>query len=299
MDALGHASKVEPRTRRELRRAHTRRQLLAAARALFVKHGYDAARPQDIARHAGVATGTFYLHFDDKREAFLAFTDGKKIVPLASAQDHKAVFDGDAGPNTGGMGAYCPSPLIQGDLYTRIEQDILIPVLHALNRERIPYRGVLYAGLMVTEQGPRVLEFNVRLGDPEAQVVLPRLRTDLVAIAQKTAEGHLEEIGSVEYTPEVALTVVLASEGYPGKPVVGRKITGLAAAAAVPGVTLYHSGTRLEDGEWYTTGGRVLGVTALAPDLESARESAYEAVGHIRFQGMHFRRDIGVRRGTR
>ena len=229
--------------------------------------------------------------------SILAFTDGETLVPLDPAKDHKAVFDGDAGPNTGGMGAYCPSPHISPEDYRQIEQSILIPTMHAMNREGIPYQGVLYAGLMMTETGPKVLEYNVRLGDPEAQVLLARLKTDFVEIAMHTAAGTLNELAQVEMSDEVGLIVILASEGYPAAAQIGRTIHGLEQAAALEGVELYHSGTQRVDGEWVTAGGRVLGVTALGSDLEQARSRAYAGVAKIQFDGMHYRRDIGVLRG--
>ncbi len=231
--------------------------------------------------------------------SMLAFTDGHTIIPLDAAIDHKAVFDGDVGPNTGGMGAYCPSPILAGELYDRVEAEILLPIVRAMNREGRPYRGILYAGLMLTDHGPKVLEFNVRFGDPEAQVILPRMRTDLVEIALKTCEGRLAELSSIEFLPDHALIVVLASEGYPGSPKVGREISGLEEAEKVEGVTLYHSGTCLVKGRWQTSGGRVLGVGAKGRDLAEARQRAYRAASLIRFQGMHYRRDIGVPRRSK
>ncbi|MBM4016434.1 MAG: phosphoribosylamine--glycine ligase [Planctomycetes bacterium] len=224
----------------------------------------------------------------------MAITDGRTLLTLEPARDHKRVFDGDAGPNTGGMGAYSPTALWTPELEATVEARVLLPTLHALNREGIEYRGVLYAGLMLTADGPKVLEFNVRFGDPETQVILPRLATDFVDIAEKTAAGRLDELGSIEFRPDAALVVVLASEGYPGPCKTGRRIAGLGEAAAVPGVTVQHAGTRQELGHWLTQGGRVLGVTAVGGSLEEARHRAYEACDRIHFEGVHYRRDIGV-----
>jgi phosphoribosylamine--glycine ligase len=221
----------------------------------------------------------------------MAITDGETIVMLDPARDHKTAYDGDAGPNTGGMGAYCPSPLDPA-LAAQIEHQVLIPIVHAMNREGRPYQGVLYAGLMLTEEGPKVLEFNVRFGDPEAQVILPRLKTDLVEIALRTCDRTLAELGDVEFDPDPAVVVVLASEGYPLEPQVGREISGLDAASEVERVTIYHSGTALLDGRWVTQGGRVLGIMGRGADLEEARSRAYTACNEIRFRGMHLRRDI-------
>jgi len=224
----------------------------------------------------------------------LAVTDGKTFCTLEPARDHKRVFDGDAGPNTGGMGAFCPSPIWTPQLEQEIEARVLVPTLHALNREKLDYRGVLYAGLMLTGEGPKVLEYNCRFGDPETQVILPRLKTDFVELALKTAEGRLEELPTLEFAPEVALTVVLASDGYPGAYMKGRRISGLEEAANVPGVRLHHAGTKRENGHWVTNGGRVLGVTALGASLEEARHRAYQAAGRIEWEGLHYRRDVGV-----
>jgi len=226
----------------------------------------------------------------------LAVTDGRTICTLEPARDHKRVFDGDAGPNTGGMGAYSPSPLWTPELESDIEARVLVPTLHALNREKIDYRGVLYAGLMLTREGPKVLEFNVRFGDPEAQVILPRLATDFVELALKTCEGKLEELGELQFRTDVALIVVLASGGYPGPFKKGRRIEGLAEAKEVPGVRLHHAGTKKELGHWVTNGGRVLGVTAVAASLEEARHRAYQAAGRITWEGLHYRRDVGVQK---
>jgi phosphoribosylamine--glycine ligase len=228
----------------------------------------------------------------------LAVTDGKTLCTLEPARDHKRVFDGDAGPNTGGMGAFCPSPLWTPALEQEIETRVLVPTLHALNREKLEYRGLLYAGLMLTAEGPKVLEYNCRFGDPETQVILPRLATDFVELALKTAEGKLEELPELQFSAEVALTVVLASGGYPGPFKKGFRMRGLDEAAAVPGVHLHHAGTKRENGNWVTNGGRVLGVTALGASLEEARHRAYQAAGRIDWEGMHYRRDVGVVRSA-
>ncbi len=226
----------------------------------------------------------------------LAVTDGKTICTLEPARDHKRAFDGDAGPNTGGMGAFCPWPEWTPELEAEVESRVLVPVLHALNREKLDYRGVLYAGLMLTGEGPKVLEFNVRFGDPETQVILPRLKTDFVDMALKCCAGRLHELGDLEFSPEVALTVVLASGGYPGAYAKGKRITGIDAAREVTGVRLHHAGTKKELDHWVTNGGRVVGVTALAATFEEARQQAYLAAGKISWEGMHYRRDIGVQK---
>jgi len=222
----------------------------------------------------------------------LAFTDGKNIALMPSAQDHKAVYDGDEGPNTGGMGAYSPAPVITPELERTIERDVIIQAVHAMNREERPYRGVLYAGLMVTEEGPFVLEFNCRLGDPELQPLIIRLKSDLVPILQATIEGNLDEV-EIEWDVRPALCVVMASGGYPGPYEKGFPIKGLEEVMGMDDVVVFHSGTALVDGQVVTAGGRVLGVTARGDTIAEARERAYEAVRRISFEGAHYRTDIG------
>ncbi len=227
--------------------------------------------------------------------SILALVSGRTIVPLPPTQDHKPAFDHDTGPNTGGMGAYCPAPLGTPEVVQEIEQTILVPTVHALKRSRRPFRGVLYAGVMITNQGSRVLEFNCRFGDPEAQPLLMRLRTDLLDLLEAVVDGNLDEFPEdrLAWDPRPAVCVVLCSQGYPGPYTRGKVITGLAQAAALPDVKVFHAGTKLENGLVVTDGGRVLGVTALGDTLADARRQAYEAVGLIHFQGMFFRRDIG------
>ncbi|MSR47975.1 MAG: phosphoribosylamine--glycine ligase [Planctomycetes bacterium] len=266
--------------------AHDRREALEGVAQIMVRREFGAAGNRLLVEEC----------LFGEELSVLAITDGKTILTLEPARDHKRVFDGDAGPNTGGMGAYSPTPLWTPELQEDIEARVLIPMLHALNREGIEYRGVLYAGVMLTANGPRVLEFNCRFGDPETQVILPRLKTDFVEIAQKTAEGRLDELGSLEFLPDAALVIVLASGGYPGPFKKGRRMSGLEGAAAVPGVRLHHAGTKLELGHWQTNGGRVLGVTAIGGSMDEARHRAYQAASRIEFEGMHFRRDIGVAR---
>jgi phosphoribosylamine--glycine ligase len=224
----------------------------------------------------------------------MAVTDGRTIAVLEPAQDHKRIFDGDRGPNTGGMGAYSPAPVVTPRAMAQVERDILVPIVHGLGRERIPYRGVIYAGLMVTKGGPRVLEFNCRFGDPETQAVLPRLRTDLLELMLATVEGRLEEC-SLEWDPRSAVCVVMASAGYPASAEKGVPVEGTDSAAARPDTFVFHAGTAAQDGRLVTAGGRVLGVTALGADVGAAREAAYAAVRDIRFRGAQFRSDIAER----
>ena len=225
----------------------------------------------------------------------LALVDGRTIWILDPAQDHKQVGEGDTGPNTGGMGAYCPTPLATDELMDRVQRDILVPVVDALRRDGIEYRGVLYAGLMLTPSGPKVLEFNVRFGDPECQPLMMRLEGDLVEILWRTADGSLDE-ASFGFSPRTACTVVMCAEGYPGNYRKGEVISGLETAAAREDVVVFHAGTRPDaEGRVTTSGGRVLGVTALAEDLRRARDRANETCGLIQFDGAFYRSDIGER----
>jgi len=226
--------------------------------------------------------------------SILALTDGRTIVPLPTSQDHKAIYDADAGPNTGGMGAYSPAPVITEAQAARIEREILIPIVHAMNAEDRRYKGVVYAGLMMTDDGPRVLEFNVRFGDPETQPILMRLQGDLVPVLRAIAEGNLQA-AKLDWDPRPAVCVVLASGGYPGSYEKGKVITGLDEANALDDVVVFHAGTALRDGQVVTAGGRVLGVTALGDDIQGAIDRAYEAVGKIQFDGMYCRSDIGAK----
>jgi len=224
----------------------------------------------------------------------LALTDGRAIAVVPSCQDHKAVYDGDRGPNTGGMGAYSPAPVITPELQRVIERDVIVQAVHALNREGRPYRGVLYAGLMISDEGPKVLEFNCRWGDPEMQPLALRLKSDIVPLLLATVEGRLEE-AEVEWDDGAALCVVMASGGYPGKYEKGKPISGLDKVEGMEDVVVFHSGTRQEDGQIFTDGGRVLGVTARGATIAQAQQRAYEAVERIRFDGAHYRTDIGWR----
>ena len=227
--------------------------------------------------------------------SILALTDGKTIVPLPTSQDHKAACDNDEGPNTGGMGAYSPAPVVTDAQYDRIEREIIIPIVHAMNMEERPYRGVVYAGLMMTNDGPKVLEFNVRFGDPETQPILFRLQSDIVPVLKAIAEGKLAEAPLLEWDPRPSVCVVMASGGYPGKYEKGKVITGLAEAAALPDTMVFHAGTALKDGRVVTSGGRVLGVTAMGDDIQAAIDRAYQAVEAIRFADAHYRTDIGAK----
>jgi phosphoribosylamine--glycine ligase len=222
----------------------------------------------------------------------LALTDGQTIITMPACQDHKPAWDGDAGPNTGGMGAYSPTPLITDEMLAQVEEKILIPTIHQMKRSRRPFRGILYAGLMITSQGLKVLEYNVRFGDPECQPLLMRLKSDIVDLLEATADGRLDEVAPPEWDPRSAVCVVMASEGYPGKYERGHPIRGLDEAAKVPEVKVFHAGTATSGGEVVTDGGRVLGVTALGNTISAAKLQAYTAVKCIRFSGGWCRKDI-------
>ena len=225
----------------------------------------------------------------------LALVDGRNIYVLETAQDHKRLKDNDEGPNTGGMGAFSPSTNVTEELMDLVQREILVPTVDALRRESIDFRGVLYTGLMLTPSGPKVLEYNVRFGDPECQAILPRLKSDFLEVCLATCTGKLNDI-DIDFDPRPSCCLVLASKGYPEKPVTGDIISGIEDAAKVEGVTVYHAGTKLDDkGNVVTAGGRVLNVVALGDTAEEARERAYQAAKKINFPGKQLRTDIGAR----
>jgi len=226
--------------------------------------------------------------------SFLTLTDGKHVTPLAPAQDHKRVGEGDKGPNTGGMGAYSSDGMTDDQMREWILNHIALPAVSGMAAEDAPFAGVLYIGLMMTARGPMVLEFNARFGDPETQAILTRLDSDLLGALEACVEGRLSE-AELRWKPGASACVIAASAGYPGKYIAGRRISGLEEAARVPGVQIFHSGTSQVEGHYVTEGGRVLGVTAAAPDLEQSLSLVYEALGRIKFEGMYYRRDIGRR----
>ncbi len=229
---------------------------------------------------------------DGDEASVIAITDGRTILTLSPAQDHKPALDGDTGPNTGGMGAYCPTGLVDDSMLAMIEEQVLVPTVHALKRQRRPFQGVLYAGLMVTNQGPKVLEYNARFGDPECQPLLMRLQTDLLDILEAAVDGELDRLEPLRWDPRPAVCVVMASEGYPGSYERGRTIRGLAEADALDDVKVFHAGTATLNGEVVTDGGRVLGVTALGNSISAAKLQAYKGVKCIRWEGAWCRKDI-------
>ncbi|RLS40364.1 MAG: phosphoribosylamine--glycine ligase [Planctomycetota bacterium] len=271
---------------------------LAAGKGVFVCANLTEARAavrsilQD--RAFGEAGSQIVIEecLEGQEASILAIVDGDTIVPLDVAQDHKRAYDNDKGPNTGGMGAYCPAPVITSAIMDDIVRRVLIPTIHTMKVEGCPFSGVLYAGIMLTSQGPKVLEYNVRFGDPEAQPVLMRLKTDLAHVLMLAATGRLAELESLEWDPRPAVCVVMASEGYPGEYTKGQVINGIEAANQVPGAKVFHAGTTLKYGEVVNAGGRVLGVTALGETLSDAKQAAYAAVNKISWQGGWFRTDI-------
>jgi phosphoribosylamine--glycine ligase len=264
--------------------AGTRAEARDAVRAMLERKAFGEAGSQVVIEE----------FLDGEELTVMAFTDGKTVVPLLPAQDHKRAGDGDTGPNTGGMGAYAPAPIATRDLVDRVRRTILEPIVEGLSRLGSPFHGVLYAGLVIVRGELKVLEFNARLGDPEAQVVLPLLKTDLVEILTAVAEHRLDRL-TIDWHVRAAVCVVLAAPGYPGPPTKGLPIHGLAETEGQVDLLVFHAGTASTPSGVVTAGGRVLGVTGLGDTFTAARERAYEGVRRIRFDGMHYRSDIGAR----
>jgi len=280
--------------------------LVVKASGLASGKGVFVCRDQGEARAAvetimgekafGAAGGTVVIEerMLGEEASMLALVDAKSIYMLESSQDHKPALDGDQGPNTGGMGAYSPAPLVTDRVQAQTEREVFVPMVHGMKAEGAPFSGLLYAGLMVTAGGVKVLEFNCRFGDPETQPLMMRLRSDLVEALEATIDNRLDEI-ALEWDPRPAVCVVIASGGYPGPYEKGKEIAGLDEAAKIDDVVVFHAGTREEDGKILTNGGRVLGVTALGETIEAARDRAYGAVQAIRFHRAHYRTDIGAK----
>lgn len=259
-----------------------------------LREAFDAVDSMMVRREFGDAGAKIIIEerLQGTEVSILALLDGHNILILPPCQDHKRLGDGDAGPNTGGMGAFCPAETVDEATMRMIESDVFVAIADALRREEIDFRGVLYAGIMLTPGGPKVLEFNTRFGDPECQPLMARLESDALELFLATAEGRLDDT-DVRFSEQYAVCVVMASDGYPAHPKAGDAITGLEKAGEVEGVTVYHAGTKLADGEVVTAGGRVLGVTAVGSDFATARARAYRACDRIQFRGMQYRRDIG------
>jgi len=270
---------------------------LAKGKGVFVcdepSEGILAAEQIMVDRIFGDAGDTVIV--EDKllgqEVSILAFVDGRSIFVMETSQDHKPIGEGDTGPNTGGMGAYSPAPIVTDKLMDQIVKEILVPTIDGMMRNETPYRGILYAGLMLTHGGPRTLEYNVRFGDPETQPILMRMKGDLLEVMLAVCDGKLDKI-NIQWDPRPAVCVVMSSGGYPGDYEKGKVIEGLDEAAKMKGVMVFHAGTAKQDGRVVTNGGRVLGVTALGDTIAEAQARAYEAVDAIRFEGAYCRRDI-------
>jgi len=273
---------------------------LAAGKGVVIAHNADesmAALDNMMMKKTFGKAGDRVIieeHLGGLEASVLAFTDGKSIITLDSSQDHKRVYDGDRGPNTGGMGAYSPAPVASDNDYERVIREVLVPIVHGMNKEKRRFAGLLYAGIMFTRSGPKVLEFNVRFGDPECQALLVRMKSDIVPLMIATIDGRLEEM-DIEWDTRPSVCVVIASGGYPGNYETGYPISGLEEASRSPDVTVFHAGTTLKEGKVVTSGGRVLGVTALGATLAEAQTKAYDAVKKVDFTGIHYRKDIGAK----
>jgi phosphoribosylamine--glycine ligase len=272
---------------------------LAAGKGVIVAENVDEAEAAiDAILSGGLGEAGAELVIEEFLEgeeaSFFALCDGETAIALASAQDHKRAFDGDKGPNTGGMGAYSPAPIVNDEVAQRVMREIVSPTLRAMRAMNTPYKGILYAGLMITAQGPKLIEYNVRFGDPECQVLMPRLMSDLVPALLASRDGVLKSI-DLRWYPAAALTVVMAARGYPGPYARGSVIEGLDEAAAVEGVEIFHAGTKAEGDRLLANGGRVLNVTALGDSVAEARARAYQAVSRIRWPDGFCRHDIGWR----
>ncbi len=258
------------------------REALAALDRIMVQKEFGAAGQRVVVEE----------FLEGEEASFLAFTDGESILPLPTSQDHKAVFDGDRGPNTGGMGAYSPAPVVSEKVHREVMDTILRPTIAAMDAEGRRYRGVLYAGLMIRDGKPKVLEYNARFGDPETQPLLMRMKSDLLPVLEATIDGTLSR-QKAEWDPRATVCVVMASGGYPGSYAKGKIISGLEEASKVPDTFVFHAGTALRDGKVVTSGGRVLGVTAIGKGIPEAIAAAYLAVEKISWEGVQYRRDIG------
>jgi phosphoribosylamine--glycine ligase len=274
---------------------------LAAGKGVVVARSVDeaveAARQMMVEKKFGTAGEKILVEefLDGEELSFFVLTDGHELLPLTSAQDYKRAYDGDEGPNTGGMGSYSPCQWLDASLVEHVLEKIFEPVVYALAREGYPYRGVLYGGLIRTADGIKVLEFNCRFGDPETQAIMPRLETDLAAVLASAAEGDLRNAPRLNVSDSPVVTVVLASGGYPESYRTGFVISGLEKARSVPGVQVFHAGTKWRGNEIVTAGGRVLNVTARGGTFAEARKRAYEAASYIFFENMHYRKDIALR----
>lgn len=273
---------------------------LALGKGVIIAEGFDQAQDAVnsimIDKAFGSAGSRIIIEefLSGPEVSLQVFTDGSTIVPMVSSQDHKRALDGDKGLNTGGMGTFSPSRIYTPEMAGYCMQKIYRPTIEAMNSENRRFKGILYFGLMITSEGPKVLEYNARFGDPETQVVIPRLKTDIIEIFEAIIDEKLDSV-KIEWEDNAAVCVILASGGYPEKYGTGFEIAGIAEAEKAAPVMVFHAGTKLEDGKFLTSGGRVLGVTAVGASLEDAREEAYRAAEKISFKGMHYRKDIGIK----
>jgi phosphoribosylamine--glycine ligase len=275
---------------------------LAAGKGVIVCKDNEEARKAvthclEQVQGGGDGAIVFEEFLEGPEVSLITLTDGETIVPLEPARDHKPVGEGDTGPNTGGMGVVTPITLMPR-VSQQMETQIVLPTVHAMNREKRRFSGFLYAGLMLTQQGPRVIEFNCRLGDPETQPLLLRMKSDIVPLLMATAEGKLNTVDAPEWDPRVAVCVVACSGGYPGSYKKGVPIFGLDRIDTGPDLQVFHAGTRLAGRDLVTNGGRVFAVTALGADINTARQRAYDALEKVEFEGMHYRKDIGITAAT-
>jgi phosphoribosylamine--glycine ligase len=261
---------------------HALEEALAALDLIMVKKAFGAAGAKVVVEE----------FLGGEEASFLVFTDGEALLPFPTSQDHKPVFDHDRGPNTGGMGAYSPAPVVSEGVYREVMEKIMVPAVRGMEKEGKRYQGILYAGLIIRDEKPKVLEFNARLGDPEAQPLLMRMKSDIIPVLEASIDGNLSGM-KVEWDPRPAVCVVMTSAGYPGNYEKGKEISGLEDAARVPGTFVFHAGTAFKGGKVVTAGGRVLGVTALGVGIQEAIQKAYEAVGKISWEGAYYRKDIG------
>ncbi len=259
-------------------------EALAAVDSIMGKRSFGEAGDQIVVEE----------FLEGEEVSVLAFSDGQTVLLMDSAQDHKAAYDGDKGPNTGGMGAYSPAPIFTETMRQKVRDKIMLPMIRAMQQEGRPYKGVLYAGLMLTKTGPQILEFNARFGDPETQPLLVRMDSDIIPIFEACIDGTLDEC-PLQWKNESSVCVVMAAKGYPDSYEKGKPISGLKDANSLPGVVVFHAGTKEQDGKVLTQGGRVLGVTAVGEDTATAISRAYEAVEKIEWDGIHYRKDIGHR----
>ncbi|MFT4577680.1 MAG: phosphoribosylamine--glycine ligase [Nitrospinales bacterium] len=259
-------------------------EALAAVDSIMGKRSFGEAGDQIVVEE----------FLEGEEVSVLAFSDGQTVLLMDSAQDHKAAYDGDKGPNTGGMGAYSPAPIFTETMRQKVRDKIMLPMVRAMQQEGRPYKGILYAGLMLTKTGPQILEFNARFGDPETQPLLVRMDSDIIPIFEACIDGTLDEC-PLQWKSESSVCVVMAAKGYPDSYEKGKSISGLKDANALPGVVVFHAGTKEQDGEVLTQGGRVLGVTAIGEDTATAISRAYNAIEKIEWDGIHYRKDIGHR----